>query len=313
MIDVESYSADRQVQWNDFVAKAKQGTFLFDRRYMDYHSDRFSDHSLMVSRKGRLVALLPANVSGDTLYTHQGLTYGGLITDRQATAQTVCEVLTAVDERLRAEGLRWVVYKPVPHIYHLLPAEEDVFALALRCHARLVERDASAVIPLDRRLPFTESRRSGLRKALAAGVTIEASSDVDAFWAILAGNLASKYGATPVHTAQEMTLLMSRFPQQIKLYMAYSADREPLGGTVVYLTHRVVHTQYISASPEGKRCGALDLLFHRLINETVWQQSYFDFGTSALPGGNELNEQLIFQKQGFGGRTVCYDWYEYEL
>jgi len=73
-----------------------------------------------------------------------------------------------------------------------------------------------------------------------------------------------------------------------------------------------VHTQYISASPEGKQMGALDLLFHHLINETNWSQPYFDFGTSARAEGNELNEPLIFQKHGFGGRTVCYDWYEYE-
>ena len=313
MLDIKRYSAEKAAEWNSFVAKAKQGTFLFDRRYMNYHSDRFSDHSLMVCHKGRLMALLPANVSGDTLYTHQGLTYGGLVTGTEMTAPTATEAVVAINEYLRDQGLRRVVYKPVPHIYHVYPAEEDIFALALRCKPRLIERDASAVISLSDRLPFTESRRSGLRKALTAGITIEDSNDIEAFWVILASNLASRYGATPVHTAQEMTLLKNRFPQQIKLYMAYSANREPLGGTVVYLTQRVVHTQYISASPEGKRCGALDLLFHHLINETTWQQPYFDFGTSALPGGNELNEQLIFQKQGFGGRTVCYDCYEYDL
>jgi hypothetical protein len=312
MMEITSYKADLAAAWNQFVARSRQGTFLFDRRFMDYHADRFTDASLMVCRKGRLWALLPANRDGDTLYTHQGLTYGGLVTAADAVAGEVCDAFVTLNRYLREQGVRRVVYKPVPHIYHRQPAEEDIFALSLRCQARLVERDASAVIALDRPMRFAESRRSGLRKARAEGLTVVESDDVDAFWAILSANLADKYGARPVHTVAEMKLLKGRFPQQIRLYLVCDARRQPLGGTVLFLFDRVVHTQYISASPEGKQMGALDLLFHHLINETNWSQPYFDFGTSARAEGNELNEPLIFQKHGFGGRTVCYDWYEYE-
>ena len=79
MFDIRRYSADRADEWNAFVAVSKNATFLFDRRYMDYHSDRFQDCSLMVYYKSSLYALLPANLKGDTLYSHQGLTYGGLL------------------------------------------------------------------------------------------------------------------------------------------------------------------------------------------------------------------------------------------
>ena len=37
--------------------------------------------------------------------------------------------------------------------------------------------------------------------------------------------------------------------------------------------------------------------------------AYFDFGKSTERHGEYLNEQLIFQKEGFGGRAVCYDTY----
>ena len=90
-------------------------------------------------------------------------------------------------------------------------------------------------------------------------------------------------------------------------------DNSPLGGTILYLTPQVVHTQYISASEDGKRVGALDLLFDHLLGDENFHQPYFDFGTSALGNTNEVNSSLIFQKQGFGGRSVCYDWYEYDL
>lgn len=312
MYEIKRYTARLANEWNLFVAGAKNGSFLFDRRYMDYHGDRLEDYSLMIYRKGKLFALLPANKQGAVLLSHQGLTYGGLVTDQKATAEHVCETFVQINETLRTAGFCRVVYKPIPWIYHHIPAEEDLYALVLRCHAQLTRRDVSATVSLYHRLPFSESRLSGVRKARRCGIVIRESGKMEDFWPILSENIHCKYGVSPVHSLEEMSLLKSRFPEQIRLFMAYS-DGLPVGGTVLYLTSQVVHTQYISASPKGKQMGALDLLFHKLLNEMDFRQPYFDFGTSALTGSNELNSALMFQKQGFGGRSVCYDRYEYEL
>ena len=127
----------------------------------------------------------------------------------------------------------------------------------------------------------------------------------------LDNNLENKYGVAPVHTCGELELLAGRFPENIKLYMAYLGE-EALGGTVTYINKQTVHTQYISASPKGKSLGALDLLFSELINNVFTDYTYFDFGKSTEREGTYLNENLIFQKEGFGGRGVCYDTYEWE-
>ena len=310
--DFVRYTPERADEWNLFVARSKNGTFLFNRGYMDYHRDRFDDCSWMVYKHRRLFALLPGNQKDSTFFSHQGLTYGGFITDIQATAAQVCKLFTELNEVLRSNGFQRIVYKPMPWIYQQMPAEEDVYALSLRCGARLIERDASAVVNMACRPKFTESRLSGLRKALRAGLRVRESDDIVAFWSILSDNLQIKYGAKPVHTISEMQLLKRRFPENIRLFMAYR-DEEPLGGTVLYLTPQVVHTQYISASSEGKQVGALDYLFDHLLNKTDFGRPYFDFGTSALPDSNEVNASLMFQKEGFGGRCVCYDWYEWDL
>lgn len=299
-------------EWNQFVSASKNGTFLFDRRFMDYHSDRFSDHSLMCYREGRLYALLPANEKGDTLVSHGGLTYGGLVTDSRCSAKGVLDTFTAINDYLRRQAIRRVVYKAIPWIYHQLPAEEDLYALTAVCHARLTIRDISSAIVGTRRLKFTESRRSGLRKALKAGLRICESDDVDAFWPILNDNLTQKYAVRPVHTADELRLLQSRFPENIKLWLVLDGDK-PVGGTLLFLTPQVLHTQYISATPYGKQHGALDLLFDHLINHVYADYPYIDFGKSTVSDSADLNEQLIFQKEGFGARAVCYDTYEYEL
>ena len=74
MLEIVRYTPDQKQAWNDFVSRSKNGTFLLDRNYMDYHADRFTDHSLMVYRRDKLYALLPGNIAGDTFYSHQGLT-----------------------------------------------------------------------------------------------------------------------------------------------------------------------------------------------------------------------------------------------
>ena len=41
IIEVTRYTARQSAEWNEFVERSKNGTFLFHRSYMDYHADRF--------------------------------------------------------------------------------------------------------------------------------------------------------------------------------------------------------------------------------------------------------------------------------
>ena len=311
-MEIIRYRREDKELWNSFVSKARNATFLFDRNYMDYHADRFDDNSFMFYHKGKLKAVLPANVAGDTLYSHQGLTYGGLLLDKKATVEDVLECFDSLNSWLRENGISKVVYKALPWIYQQYPSEEDLYALTWKCKAQLISRDISSSIVIDNKLKFAESRKSGIRKALSLNIEVGESNDVDGFWHVLEDNLGNRYNAKPVHTSSEMKLLMSRFPNNIKLYVA-KMNGEIVGGTLIYVTPQVVHTQYISASVEGKKHGALDLLFDYIINKVYANCRYFDFGKSTEQGGAYLNEPLIFQKEGFGGRGVCYDWYQWEL
>jgi len=311
MFQIERYTADRENEWNAFVAQSKNGTFLADRRYMDYHADRFRDHSLMIRREGKLYALLPANVEGDTFYSHQGLTYGGLITDQQATAAHTTEVFRAINNYLKANAIHRVHYKAIPWIYHCVPAEEDLYAIHCVCDYRIAKRDISSVIIFPPSVKWKELRRRGVKRALSAGITVKESDDFETFWTILSANLEARFGVHPVHSLKEITLLKSRFPDNIRLFAAFK-DGTMLGGTVVYVTTQTVHAQYISASPLGKQLGAIDTMFRHVLTAFETYR-YFDFGKSTEADCRVLNEGLIHQKEGFGARGVCYDTYEWTI
>lgn len=313
-LSVVRYDESRMDEWNAFVKASKNGTFLFDRGYMDYHSDRFTDCSLLFYKHGRLLAMLPANWRQDegTVQSHGGLTYGGLIVPADMIAVDALEVFScAIDWMKRELGAHRWLYKPIPYIYSTLPAEEDLYAL-FRSGGTLKERGVSSVIDCARKLPMRQSRKSGCVKARKAGIVIDSGNmtdDLEAFWNILAGILMEKHRKKPVHTVAELQLLHSRFPEQIKLYVAREGGNV-VAGALIYDMGHVVHTQYLASSAEGKRNGALDLLLHNLITEVFAERTYFDFGVSTENGGGYLNEGLIFQKEGFGARSVVYDTYE---
>ena len=313
MFEIKSYSDTDFASWNEFVEQSKNATFLFNRNYMDYHADRFVDKSLMIYRKGKLYALFPANVNRENniVYSHQGLTYGGLLLNTQATVSEVLTVFGMILQYYKDIACNKMIYKPIPYIYSRYPAQEDLYAL-FRFNAKVTGRNISSTILQMNKLSFIEARKSGIRKANKQAVKIVETDNYQDFWGILNDNLKSRYGSQPVHSIDEINLLKTRFPDHIKHHVALH-EGKVIAGCVMYLCHPVVHTQYISANEEGKNLGALDLLFYELINNVYSNVPFFDFGQSTGQMGNYLNETLIFQKEGFGGRGVVYDIYELDV
>lgn len=318
-MEIVQYTNQVASEWDAFVRDSKNGTFLLERNFMDYHADRFADCSLMIYDDAELVAVFPANydAASRSVHSHDGLTYGGLVLGHDVTMSQVLEMTHDLClwymDFLQA---RHMTYKPIPYIYSDCGAEEDLYAL-FRAGARLKSRSVSSVVTMSHPLRMRKLRQRGAKKAIDNELYIDRMSDGDwavlgQFWAVLTDVLSRHHGVKPVHSMGEMQLLMSRFPQQIKLFLVRK-DADIVAGCVVFITKHVAHIQYIAANDVGRELGALDLLFRHLINERFRQMSYLDFGISTEHGGTYLNEGLIFQKEGFGARAVCYDSYELEL
>ena len=311
-IEVVAYGEARRREWDEFVAGSKNGVFLFQREYVEYHADRFPDASLMFyGEGGRLLALLPATERDGVLSSHAGLTFGGFVVGEEMKVGLMLELFDALRADARARGVTKLVYKAVPHIYHRLPAEEDLYAL-FRHGARLFRRDVSATLDREARLPFSKGRKYSIKKAQKLGVEVARSHDFAGFMAIEEELLREKYGARPVHTAREIALLAARFPDNIKLFTA-GRDRRMEAGVIIYESAQVAHAQYIGTTPEGRESGAADLIMCHLINDYYADKKYFDFGISTEDDGRYLNAGLIENKQGFGGRAVVYDFYELDI
>lgn len=312
MIRTLRYNSSHQEAWDRFIAASKNGNFLFDRHYMEYHSERFQDHSLLFfDEKERLVGVMPGSRHEDTLVSHGGLTYGGVISSVDMKTATMLQLFESLLDHLRHDGLKTLVYKPIPHIFHRIPAEEDLYALFIN-GARLCRRDASSAIFLPERMKFAKGKREGIKKALRKGLSVRESRDFPAFFAIGREVMRDRHNLEPVHTCEEMALLGELFPQNIQLHASFDGERM-LAGALTYVYATSVHVQYMYNSDEGLEYGALDIVLDHLINTVYAGLRYFSFGVSTEQNGRHLNQGLIHQKEMFGARSVVHDFYELDL
>jgi hypothetical protein len=306
---IRRFQAQDTEAWDAFVGESVNGTFLHERRFMDYHSDRFDDYSMIVEMGGRIVALLPANRTDVTLQSHGGLTYAGLLFGASMSAELIIEVVSAMIETLRADGLKHLHYKAIPHIFHQYPAEQDIYAL-LQHGARMVRCDLSSAIAIGRSPKFSKSKRQGVNRARKAGLQVEERKDFSAFWHILAERLSEAHGTAPTHSLEEIERLRGHFPQHIRLFVA-QADGCLQGGVVVFDCGPVVHVQYMATTESGRRDAALDLIVSHLLETVYSDRLWFNFGISTTDGGRDLNTGLARQKEMFGARSILF--YQYEL
>jgi hypothetical protein len=298
------YRPDLAGRWNAFVRDSKNGTFLFDRGYMDYHADRFTDASLMAFEgddESNVAALLPASRAGADMASHGGLTFGGWITDARMTTPTMLWLFERLRDWAGANGAATLRYKAAPRCYHRLPAEEDLYALFIQ-DARLVRQDVGSVIDLAAGVAWSKGRKHALSKARAAGVEAIVSDDFADFVDCLTGSLAA-HGARPVHSVEELRLLAGRFPDRIRLYAAAREGRA-IAYALVFDTGQTVHTQYLTTREEGRASGGLEAIVHRLQFEDYADRRYLSFGISTEAEGRVLNEGLIAQKEMFGARAM---------
>ena len=305
MFEIKRYTPQDKTIWDQYVSKARNATFLFYRDYMDYHSNRFHDYSLMFFKNGRLHSLLPAHSSDDTFYSHFGLTYGGLIMDINVTIAETCQLFECLNNYLRLKGFRHVQYKAIPWIYHQVPSEEDLYALFWKCGAKLSTRNVGTTI-------FIQQNLKWRKKARLNGITVQRGADIAEFWPVLEQHLWQRYQSKPVHSLAEMQLLQSRFPNNIIQYNAYK-EGHIVGGITIYLSHNVVHAQYSSGNAEGMALGAMEIIYYKIMHEDYPNYAYLDLGSSTEQECSVINEGLISFKEGYGGRAVVYDTYEWTL
>ncbi len=312
-INIKQYSSAYYSTWNEFIAKAKNATFLFHRDFMEYHQDRFEDYSLLIfDDKDKLVAVLPANRVEDTVYSHQGLTYGGLVLSHKSKAKEVFSCFEAVVTFLQNNAFKKLIIKPIPVFYNkTFSFELDYYLFKIK--SNLIKKDMNLAFKLGEDYLISKTKLKKYRNSLSLGISMKEDTNFESFWTgVLLPRLDEKHNAKPVHTLDEISKLAMKFPNNIKQFNAY-LDEEIVAGITIFETDDVVKSQYGATTVKGESCRALDFLFLSLMEKyQLAGKSYFDMGIvtdlSYLEG---YNQGLLNQKEELG--CVVFEQNHYEI
>ena len=307
-MEVKKYEDKDSIVWDEFLDRCRNSLFLFKRHYMEYHNDRFVDHSLMFFEENRLLAVLPASIKKNQLYSHAGLTFGGLLYTAKLGVCDVMDIFDCLISYLQKHHFKGLTYKLIPSIFHKLPTEEDLFAL-YKVGARVVKRELSTAVSFENQIKFAKGKREGVKKAIKHNLSFRESTDFEKLFEIGTKVMKDRHNLAPVHNATEMKYLKSIFPENIKMFEV-SNDDEILACTIIYEYGVTIHTQYMYNTDKGLSSGALDFLMDQVMQKYHNNKKFLSFGISTEDGGEKLNVGLQRQKEMFGGRSILHDTYE---
>lgn len=309
---VRTYCENDFERWNAFIANARNATFLFDRNFMEYHKDRFRDFSLVVEDGADWVAVLPANIAGNEVFSHQGLTYGGLVYDKNLDVIALDAILDEMIVFLKENGCKRLVYKPIILIYTgFVP--EPVGAMLLQRNAELFRKDKNLAIDFSKELQISKSKLKHFRRISGLDIEMRQETSFDAFWdEVLEPRLRDRHQVKPVHSKDEITYLAAKFPKNILQFNAYF-EEELVAGITLFHFGNGVKSQYGATTEAGQKIRALDFLFISLIEKYKTEVTFFDMGT--VTEDNELgyNPGLLQQKQELGCSVFDQDFYSIAL
>jgi hypothetical protein len=279
---------------------------------MDYHSDRFKDHSLIFMLNDIVVAVMPLNTVDNTLYSHQGLSFGGVISQNEMTTPLMINIFDALIKYMTVNAFTSLLYKAIPYIYYTNPAQEDLYVLNTK-GATISRVDVSSTIDLENNIEFSSRRKRGIKTALKNELKVTKSENYEGFYTLLLERLLLVHNTKPTHSLSEIKLLAERFPKNISLYTTVNKNNSIYAAVLVFEMNHWAHAQYIISSEEGRKVGALDILFNELINVIYNSKKFFDFGISTEERGKILNTGLITQKEEFGARAIIHNFFELSI
>lgn len=307
---VKKYQKTDYDLWNSFVSSTSNATFLFQRDFMEYHKDRFEDWSLLVFDKTNLVAILPANRVANKLYSHQGLTYGGLVYASKLKIEKVALIFELLLDFFKSNGIDHFFLHPIPS-YYLKEGNAALDFFLLKKGGQLFRKEMNMVVNLNQEIAISKSKLKHFRKSELLSMFVQEETTCAPFWEqVLAPRLLEKYGVKPVHSLAEIEKLKQKFPNNIKQFSVY-LEGKILAGITIFEFENGIKSQYGATTKHGEKYRALDFLFIALIDSYQKKgKLFFDMGIVNEASEKGFHSGLLQQKEELGCTVYSQDFYK---
>ena len=315
MFKIQRYNTIDQSAWDTFVPRSNNGTLFHLRAFLNYHPEnRFTDHSLLIKKKGKLFSVFPAAEKkiGGTIHlvSHPGVSVGSFVVPESlsiADSMALADCLVTYAKDCEFDRIRITL---PPTLYQRRLSNYMDFAF-FKQNFHYVKRDITSILFLEESLEttvekFRSSHRRAVRRAKEKGVQVRQTNDFGSFYSILEKNLNIRHGVIPTHSLEELKHIHEIFPDKINLFAAYLDDTMVAGVVNFIVNNHVVLAFYISHDENYADYRAVNLLFYSIFDWAI--QSHFkiyDFGTFTVD--EEPNMGLGRFKENFGASGIFRD------
>ncbi|MBL7136060.1 MAG: GNAT family N-acetyltransferase [Candidatus Marinimicrobia bacterium] len=314
-ISIKPYKNKYSETWDNFVRESVNGTIFHTRLFLSYHpKDRFRDGSLIFRKNDEIFALFPAARGiwdgKDTLCSHKGASYGGLIHREGLGVSNAFSIVESLINYFKKQNISRIIITLPPIIYNHRLSNYIDFAL-IKNGFKYLKREVSSIVFLENNIDqnikkFMQTNRTAFRRAMKLGVEVRESDEWERFYEILKNNLKIRHNVQPTHTLEELIKLKKLLPDKIFLYGAYIND-EMIAGVVMFDCNQDVSLAfYISHDESKQKYRGVNILFYHIINRCINNGfKYLDFGIFTV--NMEPNFGLARFKEGFGSSGILRD------
>tara|TARA_Y100000590_G_C15710311_1_gene1010028 strand:- start:455 stop:1444 length:990 start_codon:yes stop_codon:yes gene_type:complete len=312
-IQVINFSKSLTEEWDQFVLSSDNGTIFHLRKFLSYHIERkFNDNSLLFILNKKIIAILPAalikSAKTNTLHSHPGASYGGLVYKQLSFIE--CDlILKALENYCRSNKISSFLLVPTPQLYHNNYNENLLYAMLWNNYI-IEESYISSIVDLRRHnsaIKYLSNRKQRYIKNLNPNIHIKWTTNVDDFYPILVSN-KKIHRAKPTHTIDELKRLIKLMPKSFSLMVTYFNDI-PIGGTfnfiankkVLLVFYNMINYKYQKYNPAT----------YQLYTILEWAKSkkydFVDFGVSQISTNTDPlspHYSLINFKEQFGSNGM---------
>ncbi len=293
---IKKYQKDDLAQWNLFIENSLNGTFLLDREFMEYHSDRFTDHSLMIFDENILICCIPAHEVDKKWFSHRGLTYGGLIFKEVKKGNEIVEVLNAITKYLKTNNFNSCEFNLSPPIYN--DAHDEILETLISNGFEITRTFDNMHVMLEDRSTVSSKKTAGYRNGTFSDLVFSTTASIEVFYnEVLVPSLKSRHAAAPVHTLKELEKLKENFSDEIIVHAVYQ-NNQMISGVLFFIKDNIVKSQYAASTQQGFKMRAMDFLYIESMQYfNTAGKKIMDYGTANNPDGSIISGLKRFKKE----------------
>ena len=315
MIKIKKFSESEKTKWDLFVDSSNNGTIFHLRRFLSYHTKgRFSDHSLLAYKKGKLIGVIPAATKKinhkNFFISHPGLSVGSFIVKDNLSISDSLSLVKTFYNYVYENGFDGIRITLMPIVYQKKLSNYIEFSL-FNHGFKYIKRELSSVLFLEKKLElnlkkFRPSHQRAVRSALKKNIEVKNSNDYKTFYKLLEKNLLLRHNVYPTHSLNELKKLVKLFPNRINLFTANVKDEMVAGVINFILNKNTVLAFYICHDDSYKEYKPVNLLFYNIIDWAIKKKySTYDFGLFTINGIPNMG--LGRFKENFGASGVFRD------